>query len=281
MPQKHYPKLTDIIVDSYHRVYNELGTYYPEVIYQRALQLALRTNGLDTKREVTFDIFYEEQLVGKHILDMIVADKIVLELKVAGELTKLHKAQIISYLKATGYRLGFLMNFGSTQPEFQPVPNKIPYSLPSKSAERKNDRSDLPFAKLRYECIGAGFSVYNALGTGYRYRIYSNAYYFELQKRNIPFQHFKKIGIYFQNYRIGESTYHHFLIDDKFIVFTTTIDHFDQIDKNSLRKCMRQHDVSHAIVLNFQGISLGKYFLKLKKSVLRAGVCYRLKKRKK
>lgn len=263
MPQKHYPNLTNIIVDSYHQVYNELGTYYSEAIYQVALQLALRKKGLDAQREVGFDIFYEEQLVGKHILDMIVADKIVLELKVSDELTKLHKAQIISYLKATDYKLGFLMNFGSSQPEFKPVPNKIPHSSSSKFTENKNDRSDLPFSELRYQCIGAGFSVYNALGTGYRYRIYSNAYYFELKKRNIPFQNFKKIGIYFQNHKIGESTYHHFLIDDKFIVFTTTIDHFDQIDKNSLRKCMREHNVTRAMALNFQGTSLGRYFLKM------------------
>ncbi len=94
-------------------VHKQLGPGFLESIYENALKVALRARGLpfDSQQEVS--IFYEGHQVGVHRLDFTVQGEIVVELKAIKALEDVHFAQVRSYLKATGLRVGLLFNFNA------------------------------------------------------------------------------------------------------------------------------------------------------------------------
>ena len=94
-------------------VYNNLGSGFLEAIYQEALEVELRDRGIPFESQKEITVYYKgEPLTKKYIADIIVDDKIILELKAADRLTSSDTAQVINYLKATGIQLGILLNFG-------------------------------------------------------------------------------------------------------------------------------------------------------------------------
>ena len=94
-------------------VYNNLGSGFLEAIYQEALEVELRERGIPFESQKEITVYYKgEPLIKKYIADIIVDDKIILELKTVSKLTDIESAQLINYLKATGIQLGILLNFG-------------------------------------------------------------------------------------------------------------------------------------------------------------------------
>jgi GxxExxY protein len=102
------------IVDAATRVHATLGPGFLETIYSRALVSELRSRGLAIERERQIKIWYGSQVVGKHTLDLIVDAVAIVELKASQGLAPVHAAQLRSYLHATDYPLGLLINFGTT-----------------------------------------------------------------------------------------------------------------------------------------------------------------------
>jgi GxxExxY protein len=94
-------------------VYNRLGPFLQEHIYQRALEVALTQKALLWERQVAVEILFEEEKVGHGLLDLLVEDEIILELKVADFVHPAHVSQVIQYLSITGLELGYVLNFGS------------------------------------------------------------------------------------------------------------------------------------------------------------------------
>ena len=99
-------------------VHNELGNGFLEPVYQESLEVELTNQRIPFQREVTLPIKYKGTLLNKsYIADFIVYDKIILELKALDALSTVHESQVLNYLKATGFKLGILVNFG--QPKLQ------------------------------------------------------------------------------------------------------------------------------------------------------------------
>ena len=105
------------IVDAATCVHSAIGPGFLESVYSRALLAELRTRGLSIERERQIKIFYNSQVVGKHRLDLVVERAAVVELKANLGLIPVHVAQLRSYLQASEYRVGLLLNFGA--PELQ------------------------------------------------------------------------------------------------------------------------------------------------------------------
>jgi GxxExxY protein len=82
------------------------------VVYRKALLRELSLRGLATQTEVEIQIVYKEFSAGKHRIDIVVGDTVILELKAVSALEDIHTAQALSYLKATGLRLALILNFG-------------------------------------------------------------------------------------------------------------------------------------------------------------------------
>ena len=103
--------LTDDIIKSFYKVYNTLGYGFLEQVYQNALYFELLKKH-QCRPQAEIDVFYEGQVVGKYRADIIVDDKVILELKAAEEISEAHATQLQNYLKATKMEVGLLLNFG-------------------------------------------------------------------------------------------------------------------------------------------------------------------------
>lgn len=109
--------LSNQIIRCFYKVYNTLGYGFLEKVYENALYLELISNGIYCKKQCPVKVFYNEFVVGEYYADIIVEDKIILELKAAIALAPENEYQLINYLKATEIEVGILMNFGK-DPQF-------------------------------------------------------------------------------------------------------------------------------------------------------------------
>ena len=101
-------------------VHKELGNGFLEAVYQEALGIEFDKRQILFDREAHLEIQYKGILLNKsYIADFICYNKIIIELKAVNTLESSHKAQVLNYLKATGFRLGILLNFGSTSLEYK------------------------------------------------------------------------------------------------------------------------------------------------------------------
>lgn len=108
-----YPNESYAIRGAAMRVYNILGSGFLEAVYQEALEIELDKCHIPYEREKELEICYDGIKLGKkYVADFVCYDKIILELKAVKELDDSHRSQLYNYLKATGFKLGFLINFG-------------------------------------------------------------------------------------------------------------------------------------------------------------------------
>jgi GxxExxY protein len=112
-------EITEQIIGAAFEVYSILGYGFLEKVYQRAMQMELRARGLKAEIEDKIKVWYKHELVGDYQADLSVADRVIVELKVAREYQSDDEAQLLNELKATGVRVGLLINFGRTKVEFK------------------------------------------------------------------------------------------------------------------------------------------------------------------
>jgi len=104
--------VTDRILKAFYTVYNGLGRGFLEKVYENAPAIELREAGLEVEQQRPITVSYQGHVVGEYFADVVVNDSIVLELKTVEGLNEEHAAQLINYLRATSFELGFLLNFG-------------------------------------------------------------------------------------------------------------------------------------------------------------------------
>ena len=110
-----YSDKTEKIIKCAYNVHNYLGNGFPEVIYQRCMEIEFDKQSLTFKREIEKPIYYCDTLVGSRRVDFIVEDVILLELKAIKELSENYYSQILNYLKAYKLEIGLLINFGEKE----------------------------------------------------------------------------------------------------------------------------------------------------------------------
>ena len=111
MKYKH-TDLTERIIAAFYAVYNSLGYGFLEKVYENALAIELRKMGFEVEQQHPIKVYYDEQIVGEYYADLIIAGRVIVELKATRQLLKEHEAQLLNYLKATPYEVGLLLNFG-------------------------------------------------------------------------------------------------------------------------------------------------------------------------
>lgn len=113
-----YEELTGKIIGAFYQVYNDLGYGFLEKVYENALAHKLRQAGLTVQQQHPIRVYYEGLIVGEFYADMLIDERVILELKTAEAIAPAFQAQLINYLKATPIELGLLLNFGP-KPEFK------------------------------------------------------------------------------------------------------------------------------------------------------------------
>jgi len=96
-----------------------LGAGFMEKVYEKSLIIEFRNMGMRAKAQVPIDVIYKGELVGEYFADIVVEDKVILELKAVESLQKIHEAQLLNYLKATKYKIGLLVNFTHPKAEIK------------------------------------------------------------------------------------------------------------------------------------------------------------------
>ena len=118
-------RLTHQIIGSAMKVSNTLGAGFLEMPYENALAHELRKTGLGVKQQEPVTIFYDGIVVGDYVLDLLVEDKVVPELKACKAIDPAHVAQTINYLRATRYRIGLILNFGTPRLQHKCLFNQL------------------------------------------------------------------------------------------------------------------------------------------------------------
>ena len=113
-----HQELSQNIIRIYYQVYNELGFGFLEKVYENAMFFELNNSGFFTQKQLPIKVHYKHREVGEYYADLIVENKIILELKAAESLAEEHECQLINHLKATDIEVGLLFNFGK-KPEFK------------------------------------------------------------------------------------------------------------------------------------------------------------------
>jgi GxxExxY protein len=132
MTELVYPELSYNVQGVFYDVYNELRYLdLSEEGWESALLIALEERGVPVQRQVEYELRYKGYRVGRFFVDVLADGKLLLELKVEDELLPIDVAQVITYLKVTGLKLGILVNFGGDNLEFERIPNFQPAVRPS------------------------------------------------------------------------------------------------------------------------------------------------------
>lgn len=109
--------LTYKINGAIYEVNRVLGPGFLEKVYENALMMELKERGLKAESQVPINVKYKGTQVGDYYADIVVENQVIIELKAIESLKKVHEAQILNYLKATGFNIGLIVNF--THPKAQ------------------------------------------------------------------------------------------------------------------------------------------------------------------
>ena len=110
-PDRELDELAHDVVDAAVEVHRVLGPGFVESVYEQALCVELSLRGIPFGRQLPIAVGYKGRQVGQHQLDLLIADRLIVELKAVESLAPIHGVQLRSYLKATGRTLGLLINF--------------------------------------------------------------------------------------------------------------------------------------------------------------------------
>jgi GxxExxY protein len=103
---------TESVIGAFYSVYSELGYGFLEKVYENAMAIALQHRGVNVIQQAAIDVFFRGHRVGEYRADLLIPGKLIVEIKATQSVSGLHEAQLINYLKATGTRVGLLLNFG-------------------------------------------------------------------------------------------------------------------------------------------------------------------------
>jgi GxxExxY protein len=112
-------EITEKIIGAAFEVHSVLGYGFLEKVYENALLAELCQRGVKAETQHAIKVKYKDVIVGDYVADLVVEDKVIVELKTEESYNKVHEAQLLNYLKATGTKVGLLINFGRKKCEFK------------------------------------------------------------------------------------------------------------------------------------------------------------------
>lgn len=238
-------------------VYNQLGPMLPENFYQSAVAIGLETKGITCETEKQFAVHYRGVEVGRYFVDVWVENgKILLELKVAPNITPLHQAQAISYLKVTDADLAIVTNFGAASLEDKRLPNLLRGKTAVFDWPNTPPTLNIPYSELVNKLIEALHRVHFALGPGFFHQVYRRATIVELRQQNIAYKHIKHVPIFYQGIHLGDQETRLILVEGKIMIATVAVRNVDETLKANLRARLNRQNIKLGLLANFNGTKL-------------------------
>ena len=112
-----HSELTEKIIACAYTVYNKMGYGYLESVYEKCMLIELADVGLNVEAQKRLKVLYKGQIVGDFVVDVIVNDTVIVELKSVSKIVKAHEIQLVNYLVSTNKPVGLILNFGKDKVE--------------------------------------------------------------------------------------------------------------------------------------------------------------------
>ena len=120
-PEILYKELSYRIMKVVMEVHNTLGAGFLEKVYENAIMIKLRKHGLKAVRQQPIKVHFEGEIVGEYFADILIEDKVILEIKCIEKITNIQRAQVINYLKAINLKLGIIVNLSKPKLEYERI----------------------------------------------------------------------------------------------------------------------------------------------------------------
>jgi len=114
-----HEELTGDILNSAFAVHNSLGCGLLEKIYENSLAWDLELKGRKVETQKEFEVFYREKKVGLYLADLVIDGKVIVEVKSVDSISNVHRAQLLNYLRISGYKVGLILNFANPKLEYE------------------------------------------------------------------------------------------------------------------------------------------------------------------
>jgi GxxExxY protein len=236
---------------------NHLEPKLPEKYYQEAVSIGLEKRDLPHTLEAEFHVTYRGTEVGRYYCDVLVADKVVVELKVVPELNNLNRAQLLSYLRVTGADVGLLVNFGTPRVEIERYAGFYARDRTDFAWEPcYPDDPDLLYPELVgriYECL---YRVHYELGPGFFHHVYRRSVQVELSEQNIRYVFVREIPVMYEGEHIGMNACRLLIVDEKVIVTAFAVNEMSGAFDVKMRRYLDYFGMHLGLLANFHGEQL-------------------------
>lgn len=247
----HYPEITYIIRQVAFDIYNNVVGSWDEKSYEDIVFDALISKGLEVERQREYAVIYKCNKIGLYRTDLIVEDKIVLELKVTPEIFALHQAQTISYLKITGLQLAMLINFGGAEIYIKGFPNNV--------SQKKVLTSNFDINKLNLAngdkvliqpFLMISKEILEILGPGYFHQVYRRAFWDELKRNNVDFEWIKQLELNYRGKIYNQKEVKFFKINN-LLISIIAVNELNSLIVNRFAKYVKHYKCNKGLIMNF------------------------------
>ena len=244
-------------------IFNNVIGNWSEEIYEDILCDALLENGLKFERQKEHEVIYKDHRVGLFYTDIIVENKIILELKVVSEIFPLHQAQTISYLKVTGLKLAMLVNFGGAEIYIRAFPNKLT-DRTTRIIFNKNrferqieinfdiNKVNLPDEDkiLIQPFLMISKDILEILGPGYFHQVYRRAFWDELKYNNINFEWIKQLELNYKGKVYDKKELKFYKIND-LLISIIAVNDLNELVLSRFSKYIKHYKCIKGLIVNF------------------------------
>jgi GxxExxY protein len=248
-----YPELSYTVQGSFYEVYNELRHLdLSEEGWESALLVALEERGVPARRQAEYELHYKNRRIGRFFVDIVVDERLLLELKATDELLPIDVSQVITYLKVTGLKLGILVNFGGDELAFRRLPNFVSERLadpPPVSAIQRSGH--LLYPELTKELRAILYEVHRELGPGFMHMHYRRATQIELRWRDIPFEVKKEITIRFRGRPVETRETRLLIVESKVLLAPIAVRQITAKLRGRFRQYLKLLGLQIGLVANF------------------------------
>lgn len=243
--------ITYKIRGSIYDIYNNVIGVWSEKTFENILFYALAKQGLQAERQKEYAVYYKDNKVGLYRTDLVVEDKVIIELKVVPEIFALHIAQTISYLKVTGLDLAILVNFGGEELYLKSFPNNVSQK---RVIETNFDISKINLDKNDIDLIAPYLNIsreiLEILGPGYFHQVYRRAFWDELHYHSIGFEWIKELELEYQGEVFDKKEMNFFKIND-LLISIVAIGKFNNLVLKRFAKYINHFKCEKGLIINF------------------------------
>lgn len=243
-------------------IYNNVIGNWSEETFEDILCDALLEKRLKFERQKEHEVIYKDHRVGLFYTDVIVENKIILELKSAPEIFALHQAQTISYLKITGLQLAMLINFGGTEIYIKAFPNNVSRKKVL-TANFDIDKINLPAEdkSLIQPFLMISKEILEILGPGYFHQVYRRAFWDELKYNNINFEWIKELELNYKGKVYDKKELKFYKIND-LLISIVAVNSLNELALSRFSQYIKHYKCNKGLIVNFNNTSVDFRYLK-------------------